>query len=85
MLVKIEARILVFSRHGLNFSKHVRASRHVFFQAQTSRRAERPRDATLLRGTAQRYSVQINRAIPETARRYSVQRKIVQIEVVLRP
>jgi len=26
MLVKIEARILIFSRHGFSFSKHVRAS-----------------------------------------------------------
>jgi len=30
MLVKIEAQILYFSRHGFSFAKHVRASRHVF-------------------------------------------------------
>ena len=46
---------------------------------------QRPRDATLCRGTARRCNVQINRAMPETARRYSMQRKVVQTEVVLRP
>ena len=42
----------------------------------TSRRAERPRDATRCRETARSYGVQRNRAMPrgaETARRYSVQ------------
>jgi len=38
----------------------------------------RPRDATLCRGTAQCCNVQINRAMPETARCYSVQRKVVK-------
>jgi len=63
----------------------------------TSRRAEGPRDATFCRGTAdfmsrrgtaRHYSMQRNHAMPrgaETARRYSVQRKVVQIEIVLRP
>jgi len=37
------------------------------------RGAEGPRDAMSCRGTTRRYSVQINRAILETARRYVMQ------------
>jgi len=49
------------------------------------RGAERPRDAMLCRGTARRYNVQINRAIPETVRHYVVQRDHAMLQLAEKP